>query len=170
MSRTRILIPILPVLLATVAPMVGCLEQAEPAGRSQRDERIALLEAQLLEYERLMPRWQSWYDALAEINERKHVGLDGLMFERRQERVLWDGERLRATDDPLPVDETPAGQRGALISIVHFARQLEQHGIDLLVVPVPPGPRFTPIWSASTPRSRPDSRCHCSTVRSVSCT
>ena len=96
-------------------------------------QRISRLADQIDQFKQRSADYEPFLESLEQWNQIRRPGRDGMWFERRAERVLWDHELFRNLEA-----QSEKGQENPLSSILHFARQLETAGIDFLVVFVPP--------------------------------
>lgn len=107
---------------------LACAPAAPPAEEDPAKRRIAELGSQIEAGRAGLPVWRRWYEELATRNQQSFEH-EGFFLGRNSERLLYD--------EPL-LDQLLGEESGPLATILHFARQLEESGIDLLMLPVPP--------------------------------
>ena len=89
-----------------------------------------------------MEAWRPWFDQLARLDQLDRY--DDVLCQRRQsQRMLWDDAVVSPLAGASTLEGEPAG-RGPIATLVDFKRQLEQVGVDLLVVIVPPSAAVYP--------------------------
>ncbi|MFQ5478566.1 MAG: hypothetical protein ACE5E4_08120 [Candidatus Binatia bacterium] len=120
------------VLLVTACGNQRSLESGAPSPQAMRVQRIKLLEAQLAEGKKSGPRWRAWCDAF--LRQKPRGG---------NESILCDEGLVEKLSNPRPRTQL-RDNPGPLNAIVDFQDQLRAHGIDLLVVFIPPAAAVFP--------------------------
>ncbi len=100
--------------------------------------------AQVREMPGALAAWQPWFDQLARLDQADRYG-DVLCQRQMSQRVLWDDQLARDLADASVLDD-PDACCGPLLTLVDFKRQLDQVGVDLLVVFVPPAAAIYPVY------------------------
>lgn len=124
---------VLPLALAACGP-----DEPPAAAGSRAEASNAQIQAAS---EQLGP-WSRWLDDLERMDPHDHCG-EALCVRWGSQRLIWDAELGERLADPEQLAE-PAADRGPLVTIVDFGRQLDELGIDLLVVVVPPAAAVYP--------------------------
>ncbi len=100
--------------------------------------------------------WQPWFEELARLDGADRFD-DVLCHRQATQRLLWDAAVAAPLADASRLEQCLATSRaetcrGPLLTLVDFRRQLDQVGVDLLVVIIPPAAAVYPeLFGDSAP-------------------